>query len=43
MQDVIFMLRLDVRMLDSNVRVNVMKISDFLKRYDLNMILYIIM
>ena len=37
MQDIIFTLRLNVRMLDSNVRANMIEASDFLKRYSLNM------
>ena len=42
MQDVIFMLRLDVKMLDNNVRINVIKANSFFKKYDLNMILHIL-
>ena len=37
------MLRLDAEMLDSNVRVNVTETSSFLKRYNLNMTLHILM
>ena len=42
MQDVIFTLKLNAKMLDNNVRVNVIKASSFFKRYDLNTILHIL-
>ena len=42
MQDAIFTLRLDIKMLDNNVRVNVTEMSDFLRKYDLNMISHIL-
>ena len=41
-QDIIFMLKLDIEMLNKNVRVNVIKMSNFLKKYDLNIILHIL-
>ena len=43
MQDVIFMLRLDIKMLDNNIRINVIKASSFFKKYNLNMTLHILM
>ena len=43
MQDVLFILRFDAEMLNNNVKVNVIKASDFLKRYSLNIILHILM
>ena len=43
LQNVIFMLKLDAEILNNNVRVNVTEISNFFKKYDLNMILHILM
>ena len=43
MQDIIFILKLDAEMLDINICVNLMKMSSFLQKYDLNMILLTLM
>ena len=43
MQNVIFMLKFNAEMLNSNVKINVIKINDFFKKYNLNMILHILM
>ena len=42
LQDVIFILKFNAEMLNSNVRINVIKASDFLRKYNLNMILHIL-
>ena len=42
MQDVIFILRFNVRMLDINVCVNLTKVSSFFKKYNLNIISHIL-
>ena len=42
MQDVIFMLRLNIKMFNINVCINLMKMSSFFKKYDLNIILHIL-
>ena len=43
MQDIIFTLKLNARMLNSNVKVNVIKASSFFKKYSLNTILHNLM
>ena len=42
LQNVIFILKLNAEMLDNNVRINVTEASDFLKKYNLNIILHIL-
>ena len=42
MQDIIFMLRFNTEMLNRNVRINVIEMSNFLKKYNLNMTLHIL-
>ena len=42
MQDINFMLKLDIKMLNRNVRINVIKMSNFFKKYSLNMTLHIL-
>ena len=37
------MLRFNIKMLDRNVKVNVIKMSDFFKKYSLNIISHILM
>ena len=37
------MLKLDVEMLNTNVYINLTKVSNFFKKYNLNMILHILM
>ena len=43
MQNVIFTLKLNVKMLDINVYINLIKVSSFFLKYNLNMILHILM
>ena len=43
MQNIIFMLKFNVKMLNNNVRINVIKMNNFFKKYNLNMILHILM
>ena len=42
MQNVIFMLKFNIKMLNSNIKINVIKMNDFFKKYNLNIILYIL-
>ena len=43
LQNIIFMLKFNIKMLDSNVRINVTEMSDFFRKYNLNMTLHILM
>ena len=43
MQNVIFTLKLNAEMLNNNVKINVIKASSFFKKYNLNIILHILM
>ena len=43
MQNIIFTLKFNIKMLDRNVKINVIKMNDFLKKYNLNIILHILM
>ena len=40
LQNIIFILKLNIKMLNNNVKINVMKVSDFFKKYNLNMTLH---
>ena len=42
MQDIIFMLKFNIKMLDINVYVNIMKANNFFKKYSLKIILHIL-
>ena len=42
MQDIIFTLRFNIKMLNRNVRINVIKINNIFKKYSLNTILHIL-
>ena len=42
MQDIIFILRFNVKMFNINVYINLMKISNFFQKYNLNITLHIL-
>ena len=43
MQDIIFTLKFNIKMFNKNVKINIIKVSNFFKKYNLNIILHILM